>query len=115
MLFLVTSTDDGVLILFYIEYRDIVGVGDKITNYAGIKSTVGELIPAGQEPFSTFRPDENIEVFLPPSSVLKRMAISAPTIGFENKVLVELKRKLADMYYGRPYPSPISEYDKRNK
>lgn len=107
------EVDDGVLILFYIEYKDIIGVGDKITNYAGIKSTVGEIIPVGQEPFSTFRPDEKIEVFLPPSSVLKRMAISAPTIGFENKVLVELKRKLADMYYGRPYPSPISEYDKR--
>ena len=34
-----------------------------------------------------------------------RMAKSAPDIGFMYKVLVELKRKLGDMYYNRQYPS----------
>jgi hypothetical protein len=96
---------DGILILFYIEYRDIIGVGDKIANFSAIKSTVGEIIPQGKEPFSLFRPNESIELFLPSSSVLKRMAKSAPDIGFMYKVLVELKRKLGDMYYNRQYPS----------
>ena len=96
---------DGILILFYIEYRDIIGVGDKIANFSAIKSTVGEIIPRGQEPFSLFRPKEPIELFLPSSSVLKRMAKSAPDIGCIYKVLVELKRKLGDIYYDRPYPS----------
>ena len=90
---------DGVLVIFYIEYKDVIGVGDKITNYSAIKSTIGEKIPDELAPYPVGFPDRKIEVLLPPSSSLKRMSKSATTIGFENKVLVGLKKKLGDMYH----------------
>ena len=90
---------DGVLVIFYIEYKDVIGVGDKITNYSAIKSTIGEKISDELAPYPVGFPDRKIEVLLPPSSSLKRMSKSATTIGFENKVLVGLKKKLGDMYH----------------
>lgn len=89
---------DGVLIEFYIKFYDIVGVGDKVTFYSALKSIVGEVVPEGEEPFSEFRPDEEISTFLGPSAILARMAPSALLVMFGNKVIVELKRKLQEIY-----------------
>lgn len=89
---------DGVLIEFYIKYTDVVGVGDKIAFYSALKSIVGEVIEEGYEPYSFYRPDEEISAFLGPSAILARMAPSALLVMFGNKVIVELKRKLEELY-----------------
>lgn len=89
---------DGVLIEFYIKYHDSMGVGDKLTFYSALKSIVGEVIEEGYEPYSEFRPDEEISAFVGPSAVLQRMVPSIIFTMFGNKVLIELKRKLQEIY-----------------
>ena len=66
--------------------------------YSALKSIVGEVIEEGYEPYSEFRPDEEISAFVGPSAVLQRMVPSIIFTMFGNKVLIELKRKLQEIY-----------------
>ena len=99
---------EGVLIEFYIKYKDTVGVGDKITFFTALKSIIGEVIPEGQEPFSEHRPDEEISSVIAPAAILARMTPSILLTMFGNKVLVELKRSLQEIYDGKPW-HPVKE------
>ena len=92
------TVNSGVLIIFYIKYKDTVGVGDKICFFTALKSIVGEVIPEGYEPYSLFRPDEKISSVVAPGAVMNRMTPSVILSMFGNKVLIELKRKLKDIY-----------------
>ena len=89
---------EGVLIEIYIKSRDIIKKGDKNTNYCALKGVTSHVIPEGQEPFSEFRPDEEISAFIAPLSILSRKTPSIFTNLFGNKVLIELKRKLKEDY-----------------
>ena len=89
---------DGVLIEFYVKYHDVVGIGDKITFFSALKSVVCETIEEGYEPYSEFRPDEEVSAFVPPLSIIGRMVPSTIQTIMCKKVLVELKRKLKDIY-----------------
>lgn len=89
---------EGVLIEFFIKYKDIAGIGDKFANFCALKSITGNIIPEGQEPFSLFRPEEEVSTFIPPGAILARMTPSILINMFGNKVLVELKRKLKQIY-----------------
>lgn len=89
---------DGVLIEFYIKYEDIAGIGDKFANFTALKSIIGNVVPKGEEPFSLFRPDEEVSAFIPPGAILARMTPSIIITLFGNKVLIELKRKLQEIY-----------------
>lgn len=89
---------DGVLIEFYVKYKDTVSVGDKITHFSALKSIVGEVIDEGYEPYSEYRPDEEISTFIGPSAILQRMTPSVILTMFGNKLLIELKRKLEEIY-----------------
>ncbi len=91
---------EGVLIEFYIEYRDKLGVGDKITYFTALKSVLGKQIEEGYEPYSEFRPDEEISSAIAPGAVLARMTPSILLTMFANKVLIELKRTLYKQYTG---------------
>lgn len=90
--------DDGILIEFYIEHADIMGVGDKLAYFTALKGIIGEIIPEGYEPYSEFRPDEEVSSLIPPSSILKRQVPSILITVLGNKVIVELKRKLEEIY-----------------
>jgi len=89
---------DGVLIEFYIKYRDVLTVGDKITFFSALKSIIGEVVPEGYEPYSEYRPNEEVSAFLSPNAVLARMTPSIIYTMFANKVLIELKRHLEEIY-----------------
>lgn len=89
---------DGVLIEFYIKYVDSLGVGDKLTYFSALKSVVCEVIDEGYEPYSEFRPDEEISTFVGTSAILARMVPSTIATIIGNKVIVELKRKLQEIY-----------------
>ena len=86
----------GVLIEFFIKYEDELGVGDKVTFYTALKSIIAEKVPDELAPYSEFRPDEQIGCFLGPRSCFARMVGSVFIALFANKVMVELKRKVAD-------------------
>ena len=90
--------NDGVLIEFYIKVHDEVGVGDKIVFFSALKSIVGNVIPEGQEAYTLFRPEESIDAVLSCNSLIARGISSAPKMLMSNKLLVELSRKLKDIY-----------------
>jgi hypothetical protein len=92
------KVEDSVLIEFYIEHGDIMGVGDKLAYFTALKSIIGEVIPEGYEPYSEFRPNEEISSIISPSAILKRQVPSIMLTVLGNKVIVELKRKLEDIY-----------------
>ena len=56
------------------------------------KATNGYMIPRGLEPYSMFRPYEEIDIPLAPSAILQRGTPSILTIMMGYKVLIELKR-----------------------
>ena len=85
-----------VLIEFYIEHGDVVGVGDKVALYGPNKQIISEIIPAGYEPYSEFRPDEKIQMFTSAGTVSRRMTISIVPISAAMKCLIELKRQIKD-------------------
>ena len=66
--------------------------------FTALKSIVSEVIEEGYEPYSEFRPDEEVSATLAPSAILKRMTPSIIKTGFGNKIIVELKRALYDIY-----------------
>ena len=88
---------DGLLIEIFVEYEDELGVGDKISFNTALKTVVSDVFPEGEEPFSDFRPDEPIDAFLSPLSVVSRMTTDYFSLALTNKVLIELKRSIADI------------------
>lgn len=87
-----------VLIEFYIEHGDEVSVGDKCVVYAASKQVISEVIPEGQEPYAESTPDEEVSMFVAPSSILKRMIPSMLVTASANKVLIELKKKIREIW-----------------
>lgn len=92
------NVEDSVLIEIYIKHEEYLEVASKVTYFTGLKCTIGEVIEAGYEPYSELHPDEEISSFVAGNSVLKRMTPSVVLTSLGNKVIVELKRKLYDIY-----------------
>jgi hypothetical protein len=90
-----------VLIEIYIEHGDDVSVGDKCVVYAASKQTISEVIPEGMEPYAESNPDEEISMFVAANSILKRMIPSVILTSAANKVLVNLKRQIGEIYNGQ--------------
>lgn len=94
--------DKGVLIEFYVEYLDTVGVGDKIVYFSANKATEKNLIPENLEPYTEFRPNEPIDAFVSETSIDKRMVTSTLIYGSLQKLMIELDRSVKDIM-GIPY------------
>lgn len=92
------NVEDSVLIEIHIKHEEYLEVASKVTYFTGLKCTIGEVIEKGYEPYSELHPDEEISSFVAGNSVLKRMTPSVVLTSFGNKVIVELKRKLHDIY-----------------
>ena len=88
----------GVIIEFYIKYLDVVGVGDKLCDFAALKGVTCTVVPKGEEPYTVNKPDEEISTIFPVSSVCARMTSGIIPTMFGQKVLVELKNKLREFY-----------------
>lgn len=87
-----------VLIEIYIEHADEASVGDKLAIYGASKQVLSEVVPEGLEPYSEKRPEEEVSVFVTSSAILKRMIPSVVIMAAGNKVLVELKRQMKDIW-----------------
>lgn len=92
------NVEDSVLIEVYIKHSEPLEVGSKIANFTGLKNTIGEIIPKGYEPWSEFRKDEEISTIIAANSILKRMTPSIFLTALGNKTVIELKRKLKEIY-----------------
>lgn len=91
--------DDSVLFKFYISHVEPLEVGSKIANHTALKNTICEIIPDGYEPWSSFRPEEEVSTIISCNSILNRMVPSILLSALGNKCQIELKRKLRDIYY----------------
>lgn len=89
---------DGIFIEIYIEYHDKAGVGDKVTYFTALKTIISDVIPKGQEPFSEYRPDENIDAIFSPLSINSRMTTDVFNAMLLGKALIELKRQVKKIY-----------------
>ena len=90
--------EGGVLIEFYVKHSEPLEIGSKIANFTALKNTIGEIIPAGYEPWSSYRPDEEISTIIASNSILKRMTPSILLTALGNKCIIELKHRLKEIY-----------------
>lgn len=91
---------DGVLLEIFVTYHDEVSDGDKFAHMSANKATNGYMIPRGLEPYTAFRPYEEIDIPLAPSAILQRGTPSILTVLTGYKVLIEMKRSLFEMLTG---------------
>ena len=87
-----------VMIEVYIEHEDEASVGDKLVVYGASKQVLSEVVPQGLEPYAESTPNEEISMFVAPSSILKRMIPSLTITASGNKVLLELKRQMRNIW-----------------
>lgn len=92
------EVEDGVLVRFFIKHKDIVAKGDKLTNYTALKGIVSNVIDEGLEPFSEYRKDEPIDILMAPGAILARKTPSAIISMFGNKCMLELERRVLDIW-----------------
>lgn len=90
-----------VLIEIYIEHDDEASVGDKIVAYGASKQILSEVVPEGMEPYTESSPEEEVSIFVAPSSILKRMIPSITITASGNKVLIELKKQIEKLWNGQ--------------
>ena len=96
------KAQDAILVEFYVEYLDTVGVGDKVVYFSANKAVEKNVIPEGLEPYTAFRPNEKIDAFVSETSIDKRMVTSTIIIGSLQKLMIELDRSVKDIM-GIPY------------
>lgn len=94
---------NGVLIRIYTRYKDTLGVGDKISFYSALKGIIQQVVPEEMSSYSELYPNEPIEAVLAPGSIQARMTGSAMLNLYSNKVLIELKRSIKEMYGMKRY------------
>ena len=93
------QVDEGVIIRFHIKHKDVIKKGDKVSNFCAMKGVTSHIMPEGQEPWSEFRPDEEISAIVAPLSISARKTPSILRFLWGNKVLIEGKRKLLEDYF----------------
>lgn len=89
--------EEEVLIIFYIKYSVAASKGDKIVCSVA-KGVVSHVFEEGMEPYSEYRPDEVIDTIIAPLAVTARKVPAIFLTIFGNKVLIELKNKIKDIY-----------------
>jgi hypothetical protein len=95
------KVDEGVLIEYFIEYLDVMGVADKLTYNSAIKGTVNNVIPTKYAAFTESYPDEPISAAISTFGTLKRMVLEIHKVAICNKVLIEAKREFRTKFYDR--------------
>ena len=88
-----------VLILFYIKYKVPASKGDKVT-VSVCKGIISHVFEEGMEPYSEYRPNEPIDTIVAPLAVAARKVPAIFLTIFGNKLLIELKRQLEEIYLG---------------
>lgn len=96
------KSQEAVRIEIYVEYIDTVGVGDKVVYFSANKAIEKRVIPKGKEPYTDFRPNENIDAFVSEVSIDKRLVTSTLITGSLQKLMIELDRSVKDIM-GIPY------------
>ena len=83
---------EGVLIEIFLKEHVKFGIGDKIVYYSANKGVTKTKFPTGKEPYSEFRPEEEVSSLVAVGSQQGRMVTSIVIVGGINKALIELDR-----------------------
>lgn len=97
------DAEGGVLFEIYITYHDELSDGDKLTHMTANKATIGYVVPRGFEPYTEFRPYEEVSIPIAPSAILQRGTPSIKLTMCYYKVLIELKRKWYEILTGESW------------
>lgn len=89
---------EGILIEFYIRHLDKLQTGDKIVYGTAIKTIVSDVLPKGEEPYSEYRPEENIGAIFTTLSILTRMTTDSYCMLYTNKIIKELKQQCKEIW-----------------
>lgn len=89
---------DGLLIDIYIEYEDDLSIGDKVTYATALKTTISNVFNEGEEPYTEFKPDENLDAIFPLLSIITRMTTDIFFHLYLNKGLLGLKESVKKMW-----------------
>ena len=89
---------DGLLIEVYIEYEDEMSVGDKCTYATALKTTISDVFEEGEEPYTEYHPEENLDAVFPSLSIITRMCTDFFYQLYLNKALIELKRQCKEIW-----------------
>ena len=90
------SCEEGVLIVFFLSVDVKFATGDKLVYYSANKGVDREIFEKGKEPYSEFRPDEEISSLVSVGSQQGRMVTSILEVGGIYKTLIELERQIKD-------------------
>ena len=82
---------------------------DKLAAFTANKNTIGFQVKRGYEPYSEFRPYEEISAPVAPSAILQRNTPSMVITGCCYKVLIELKRTLYELLTGENYNEVLKQ------
>lgn len=93
------KVDEGVLIIFYVKYTDVLKKGDKLCGETALKYTISHVIDPGYEAYSEYRPEEEIDTVIAPLAISARKTPSLYKSMFGNKLMIELKRQCKEIYY----------------
>jgi len=88
----------GVAIEFFVKYKDELFIGDKISFQTALKSVIGDIVSEDEAPYSEFRKDEEISAIVSSLGVLNRMTEDVVASMYTNKVLIELKNKVKEIW-----------------
>lgn len=92
------QVDDGVLITFYIAFKDILARGDKVASEFALKGTTSHVIEPGLEPYAESDPDDPIDVIVAPLSISARKTPTIFPAMFGNKILINAKKHIQDFW-----------------
>lgn len=93
-----TRVNEGILIEIYTKYRDVFGVGDKLTSFVATKAVACDVFKEGEEPYLLSDSEDKIDAYIGVISVGARMVSSLPKTMSINGILVGMKKKLKGMY-----------------
>lgn len=94
---------DAIMFKFFITYLDELSDGDKLVHQTANKATLGDMIPEGFEPYTEFRPYEEISLLQAPSAILQRGTQSIEPSMLMYKGLIEVKRKQYEILTGESW------------
>ena len=94
------AIDEGVVISIFVRYKDAIKKGDKVCAEFALKGVSSHVIEEGYEPWSDYRPDEEVSHLISPLAISARKVPSVFIAMYGNKCIVELKRQHIDIWRG---------------
>jgi len=92
------TVGNGILIEFYIKYKDTMSVGDKLATFVALKSVIADVFEEGKEPYLLSDKDDKIDAYLGAIGVGARLTFSVIKTMLINNIIIGTKKNVRKMY-----------------